>query len=54
MENALNISVTPFQLLVGFAIQMWMIIAPIILIRKVNYLTSVIQDLHDNKHESSS
>jgi hypothetical protein len=54
MEQAFNINVTPFQLLIGFSIQMWMIIAPIILIRKLNYLTALLQDLYDSKRETPS
>ena len=42
MENAINISVTPMQALLGLIFQIWIIVFPIILIRKLNYLTALI------------
>lgn len=42
MENAINISVTPIQVLLGLIFQIWIIVFPIILIRKLNYLTALI------------
>ena len=42
MENAINVTVTPIQALLGLAFQMWIIVFPIILIRKLNYLTALI------------
>jgi hypothetical protein len=42
MENSINITVTPFQALLGLAFQMWIIVFPIILIRKLNYLTTLV------------
>ena len=42
MENSINISVTPLQALLGLAFQIWIIVFPIILIRKLNYLTTLV------------
>ncbi len=42
MENAINISVSPFQALLALAFQIWIVVFPIILIRKLNYLTALI------------
>lgn len=42
MENSISISVSPLQALLGLAFQIWIIVFPIILIRKLNYLTALI------------
>ena len=42
MENSINISVTPIQALIGLAFQIWIVVFPIIVIRKLNYLTALI------------
>ena len=42
MENAIEFSVTPMQALLGLLFQIWIIVFPIILIRKLNYLTALI------------
>ena len=42
MENSISISITPVQALLGLAFQLWIIVFPIILIRKLNYLTALI------------
>jgi hypothetical protein len=44
MENAINFSVTPIQALLAIAFQVWLIAFPIILIRKLNYLTSLLEE----------
>ncbi|MCK5012347.1 MAG: hypothetical protein KAS66_00860 [Candidatus Omnitrophica bacterium] len=42
MENAISISVSPLQALFALAFQIWIVVFPIILIRKLNYLTALI------------
>lgn len=44
MDNAINLSVTPFQALLALAFQVWMVVFPIILIRKINYLTDLLHE----------
>ncbi|MBI5415311.1 MAG: hypothetical protein HZA29_00695 [Candidatus Omnitrophica bacterium] len=44
MENAITVNLTPLQVLLSLAFQVWMIVFPIILIRKINYLTDIIQE----------
>lgn len=51
MENSISISVTPLQALLGLAFQMWIIIFPIILIRKLNYLTALISSQKSDEDE---
>ena len=53
MENTINFSVTPFQALLAFAFQLWMIVFPVLLIRKINYLTDLVHD-HLDQHQESS
>ena len=44
MENSISISVSPVQALLALAFQIWIIVFPIILIRKLNYLTALIAE----------
>jgi hypothetical protein len=53
MENTINLSVTPFQALLALAFQVWMIIFPILLIRKINYLTDLLHE-HLDEHSPKS
>lgn len=53
MENGININLTPIQILLSLAFQLWLIIFPIILIRKLNYLTNLLQDQYYSDKESS-
>ena len=54
MENTVNFSVSPVQLLLALAFQVWMIVFPIIIIRKLNHLTDLMQAYFETDHESSS
>jgi len=42
MENSISVSVGPIQVMLALAFQVWLVVFPIILIRKINYLTSLI------------
>ncbi len=53
MENAITVSLTPLQALLSLAFQIWIVVFPIILIRKINYLTDVIQEQFDPNKETS-
>ena len=50
MENSINLSVTPIQAILALAFQVWMIVFPILLIRKINYLTDLLQE-HLDEHK---
>ncbi len=52
MEN-ITVSLTPLQAILSLALQIWLIAFPIILIRKVNYLTDIIEEQFDPNKESS-
>lgn len=53
MENSVNISVTSAQLLLSLAFQLWIIIFPIIIIKKLNYLTSLLEEHYHSEQEPS-
>jgi hypothetical protein len=53
MENSINLSVTPFQAFLALAFQVWMIVFPILLIRKINYLTDLLRE-HLDEHTPNS
>jgi hypothetical protein len=42
--SAMTVSVSSFQILMALAFQIWLIVFPIILIRKINYLTALLQE----------
>ncbi len=53
MENSITVNLTPLQVLLSLAFQIWIVVFPIILIRKINYLTDLIQDqLYPNKEST--
>ena len=54
MENTINLSVTPLQAILALAFQVWMIVFPIVLIRKINYLTDLLHEHLDENHGQSS
>ena len=53
MDNAISLTVTPVQAILAMAFQLWMIIFPIILIRKINYLTGLVHE-HLDGHQDNS
>jgi hypothetical protein len=53
MDNSIHLSVTPIQAFVAMAFQVWMIVFPILLIRKINYLTDLVQE-HLDEHQGHS
>ena len=44
MENAISLNVTPLQAVLALAFQVWIVVFPIIIIRKLNYLTQLWQE----------
>ena len=52
MENAITVSVSPLQVFLALAFQVWMVVFPIILIRKINYLSALLQE-HIEGHKES-
>lgn len=54
MENAINVSVTPLQALLALAFQIWIVVFPIIIIKKLNFLAALLQEHAGGQSESSS
>ena len=54
MENSLQVTVTPLQLVISLAFQLWLIIFPILLLRKINYLTDLFQEHFGDNKESAN
>ena len=53
MDQMINISVTPFQALLALAFQIWMVVFPIVLIQKINYLTNLVHEALDKDQDVS-
>ena len=53
MENVITVSLTPLQVILSIAFQIWLIVFPIILIRKLNYLTALLQEQFPDAPSSS-
>lgn len=54
MENAINVSVTPLQALLALAFQIWIVVFPIIIIKKLNFLTALLQEHAGGAQSESS
>ena len=52
--ETISVNFTPFQAFLALVFQMWIIIAPILIIRKLNYLTNLIQQQFSADEETSS
>jgi len=50
MESSVTATVTPIHMLLGLAVQL---VFPIIIIRKINYLTDLLHEHLDKDQESS-
>ena len=51
--ETLSVSFTPVQAFLAVAFQMWIIVAPILIIRKLNHLTSLLEQQFQTEEESS-
>ena len=49
MDNAVTVNVSDAQIFLSLLIQMWLIIFPIIIIKKLNNLTALIQEQFDSE-----
>jgi len=54
MENAINVTITPLQALLSLAFQVWIVVFPIIIIKKLNYLTSIIEPKNDDENAAGN
>lgn len=44
MENAISVTVSPLQVILALAFQIWIVVFPIIIILKLNRLNALLQD----------
>lgn len=51
--ETVSMSFTPFQAFLAIVFQMWIIIAPIVIIRKLNYLTNLLEQQFSADEEPS-
>ena len=51
--ETVSVSLSPLQAYLAVAIQMWIIIAPILIIRKLNHLTSLVEEQLYTEEEAS-
>ncbi len=47
MENSISVNLSPLQMLLSLAFEAWIIIFPIIIIKKLNYLTQLLQSQYE-------
>ena len=48
------IQFTPFQAFVALAFDVWVIVVPLLILRKLNYLTELLQSYLDTNGDASS
>ena len=53
MENALTVTVSPLQVILALAFQLWVIIFPILIIRKLNYLIELMEANQAGEEDAS-
>ncbi len=51
MENAVNVSFTPLQMILSLAFQVWIIVFPILIIRKLNHLTALLESKKNDEEQ---
>jgi hypothetical protein len=44
MQESINFSVTPFQAILALAFQVWIVVFPIMLMRRIDRLTNLLED----------
>lgn len=57
MENNFTVSITYFQAILSLLFQIWLVVFPIIIIKKLNYIVDILQaqfeeDDHETPHEA--
>jgi hypothetical protein len=54
MDQPISVNFTPLQMLLSVAFQLWIIIFPIIIIRKLNHVTAILHEQFYPESDSSS
>ncbi len=53
MENSINVTLSPLQVILSLAFQIWIVIFPILIIRKLNYLTDLLHSQYETDKEDN-
>jgi len=53
MENGVTVSITPLQVLLSLVFQAWIIVFPILIIKKLNYIAGLLQSQYEDESEES-
>lgn len=51
MDGSISLNISPLQVILSLLFQLWIVVFPIIIIRKLNYLTNLMQELFENDDE---
>lgn len=55
MDNNFTVSITYFQAILSLVFQVWLIVFPIIIIKKLNYITDILQaQFEEDDHSAPS
>ena len=54
MDSNMVMNLSPVQVLLTLAFQIWLIVFPIFIIRKLNYIINILEDQFYPDNESSS
>lgn len=52
MDTPIAVSFTPLQMILSLAFQVWIVVFPIIIIRKLNHLTALLDAKNNNEEQS--
>jgi len=53
MENGITVSVSPLQIFLSVAFQAWIIIFPILILKKLNYLIELLQAQFEDENKDA-
>lgn len=53
MDNAINFSVSPLQALLAVGFQVWLLVFPILILRKLDRLTNMLEDKFGDSEEET-
>lgn len=54
MQDAISLSVTPFQAILALVFQVWIVVFPIMIMRKIDRLTNFLEDRFGDSDDDAS
>ena len=54
MENTISLTLSPLQVLLSLVMQIWLVIFPVLILRKLNELTRLLQSPEEVQEEDHS